>query len=155
MNTEPEEEKADKLVAYLDVEAFENYFGNFAEDIAPNTETRSFQKVKLALLEKFSTKKTEEEVMKEVVNLEQAGSNIMWFFVEVSKMYKEVVFNDQAKFELIKESIQSDQRMLQFLFLRKADTYEKVRENYLEYEDNQKFFASQGEQLIDQARSGH
>ena len=36
--------------------------------------------------------------------------------------------------------------MLQFAFLRKADTYEKVRETCLEYADNQKLFVSQGQE---------
>ena len=40
------------------------------------------------------------------------------------------------------------------MFYRKAHTYEKVRKSCLEYADNQKVFASQGEQIIDQARKG-
>ena len=41
------------------------------------------------------------------------------------------------------------------MFLRKADKYEKVKEVCLDYTDNQKGFASQTEQIIHQARSGH
>ena len=69
MENKTEEEKVDSLVGYLDGEAFEYYFENFKEDNAPNEEARSFQKVKSPLLEKFSTKKTEAEVMKEALNL--------------------------------------------------------------------------------------
>ena len=155
MKNKTEEKKADSLVAYLDGEAFEYYFDNFTEDNPPNEEARSFQKRKTALLEKFSTKKTEAEVMKEAVNLEYKGGNVKEFFVKASKLYKEAKFNDQAKFGLIREAIKSDQGMLQFVFLRKADTYEKVRENCLEYADNQKVFVSQREQVTDQTRSGH
>ena len=36
--------------------------------------------------------------------------------------------------------------MLQFVFLRKADTYEKVWETCLEYADNQKVFVPQGQE---------
>ena len=56
---------------------------------------------------------------------------------------------------MIREAIKSDQGTLQFVFLRKAYTYEKVREACLEYADNQKAFASHGEQVVDQARSSH
>ena len=49
MKTKAEEEKADSLVPYLDVEDFEYYFDNLTEDNAPNKEARSFQKVKAAL----------------------------------------------------------------------------------------------------------
>ena len=58
MKNKTEKEEADILVAYLDGEAFEYYFDNFTEDNALNEEARSFQKVKAALLEKFSTKMT-------------------------------------------------------------------------------------------------
>ena len=51
--------------------------------------------------------------------------------------------NDRAKFGLSREADKFDQGMLQFVFLRKADTYEKVRETCLEYADNQKVFVSQ------------
>ena len=45
--------------------------------------------------------------------------------------------------------------MLKFVYLREADKYENVRETCLEYADNQIDFASQREQQIDQANSGH
>ena len=136
MKNETEEEKAYSLVAYLDGEPFEYYFDNFTEDNAPNDEARSFQKVKAALLEKFSTKKTEAEVMKGAVKLVYKEGKFKEFFVKASKLCKEAKFNDQAKFWLIREAIKSDQGMLQFVLLRKADVYEKVRENCLEYADN-------------------
>ena len=69
MKNKTEEEKAYSLVAYLDGDEFEYYFDNFTEDRAPNEEARSFQKVKDASLEKFSTKNTEAEKMKEAGNL--------------------------------------------------------------------------------------
>ena len=70
-------------------------------------------------------------------------------------MYKEAKFNDQAKFGLVREAIKSDEGMLQFVFWRKTDMYEKVREICLEYADNHKVFASQVEKTTDQTRSGH
>ena len=69
--------------------------------------------------------------------------------MKASKLYKEAKFNDQAKFGLILEAIKSDQGMLQFVFLRKADTYEKVRETCLVYADNQKVLVSREEQVTD------
>ena len=75
--------------------------------------------------------------------------------MKASKLYKEAKFNDQAKFGLLREAILSDKGMLQFIFLRKADAFEKVTETWLKYPDNQKLFASQGEQITDQTRSGH
>ena len=84
------------------------YFDNFTEDDAPNEESRSFQKVKAALLENFSTKKTESGVMKEAVNIVYKGGKIKEFFLKASKLYKVAKFNHQAKFGLIREAIKFD-----------------------------------------------
>ena len=75
--------------------------------------------------------------------------------MKVGKLYKEAKFNDHEKSGLIREAIKSDQGMLQFVFLRMADTYEKGRETCLVYADNQKGFVSQEEQVTDQTRSGN
>ena len=81
--------------------------------------------------------------MTEAVNLCQNGGNVKELLVKASKLYKEAKFKDQAKFGLIREAIKSDQGMFHFVLLRKADTYEKVRRNCLEYSDNQTVFVSQ------------
>ena len=78
--------------------------------------------MKGALLEKFSSKKTETEVLNEAMNLVYKGVNVKEFFVKARKLYKEAKFNDQAKFRLVREAIKFDQ-----VILRKADTYEKFR----------------------------
>ena len=75
--------------------------------------------------------------------------------MKASKLYKEAKFNEQANFGLLSEDIKSDKGMSQFIFLRKADAFEKVRETWLKYPDNQKLFVSKGEQITDQTRSGH
>ena len=56
------------------------------EDNAPDEEAGSFQKVKTALSEKFSTNKTEAEVIKEAVNLVYKGGNLKEFFVKAGKL---------------------------------------------------------------------
>ena len=68
--------------------------------------------MKAGLLENFSTKKTEAEVMKEAVNLVYKGDNVKEFFVKASKLYKEAKLTYQAKFGLIREAMKSDQDML-------------------------------------------
>ena len=86
--------------------------------------------------------------MKEGVNLVYKDGNVKEFFVKASKLCKETKFNDQAKFGLIREAVKSDKGMLQFLFSRKADTFEKVRETCLEYADNQKVLCHKKNRLL-------
>ena len=53
MKDKTEEEKADYLVAYFDREAFEYSLDNVVEDNITNQEAGSFQKAKIALMEKL------------------------------------------------------------------------------------------------------
>ena len=81
--------------------------------------------------------------------------NLKEFLLKPSKLYKEAKFNYQANFGLIREAIRSDQGLLQFAFLRKADAYEQVRGNCDEYADNKTVFVLmvQEEQVIEQAQA--
>ena len=83
------------------------------------------------------------------------GWNDKKLFLKTSELDKEAKFNDRANFLLNGEAIKHEQGMLQVVLLRKADTYETVRETCFDYADNQKVFASQGEQIVDRTRSGH
>ena len=139
MKNRTEDEKADSLVAYLDGEAYEYYFDSFKKDNAPNEEARSFQKVKIALLEKFSSTRTEAEVMMEEVNLFYKGGNVKELFLKAIKLYKEAKSNDRVKLGLIRVAIKSDRSILQFVFLRKEDTYKKVREIFSNLQITKKF----------------
>ena len=78
--------------------------------------------MKTELQDKFSTKKTDAGVIKEAVNLVYKAVNVKVFYVKANKLYKEAKFNDQANFGLIREATKSDQVVLQFLALKKADT---------------------------------
>ncbi len=68
MKGKADEEKADFLVAHLNAETFEYYSEHFTEENAPTEAAKSFQDVKKALLDKFSTKKTESGTMREAAN---------------------------------------------------------------------------------------
>ncbi len=86
MKGKTDEEKAERLVAHLNAEAFKYYFDHFTDEGAPTDAAKSFRKVKTALLEKLSTKRTESEAMKEAVNLTYKGKDVKEFFVRASKL---------------------------------------------------------------------
>ncbi len=107
-----EDEKADKLVDFLKADAFNYYFYYFTEDNAPTEEAKSFQLVKKAMLEKFSTKKTDAETMREALNLRYVGENIKEFIFKAGKLYKEANFSEELKFGMIQQAIRSDQALM-------------------------------------------
>ncbi len=121
-----DKEKAKSLAAYLNGEAFGYYFDYFMNENAPTEEAKSFCNVKEALLEKFFTKKTESETLKESVNLTYKGENAKEFFVRASKLGKEAKFNEGTKHGMIMEAIQSDKGLLHFVLLRKATKFDEV-----------------------------
>ncbi len=112
MKGKAEEKKDEKLVAFLKADTFDYYFDYFTEDNALTEEAKSFQVVKKAMLEKFSTKKTEAETMREAVNLRYVGDDIKEFIVRAGKLYKEAKFSEEFKFEMIQEAIRSDQALM-------------------------------------------
>ncbi len=124
------------MVAHLNAEAFEYYFDHFTEENAPTEAAKSFQVVKQTLLAKFSTKKTESETMKEAMNLTYQDEDVKEFYARASKLYKEAYFNEGLKHGMTMEPINSDQSLLQFVLLRKAWTFDDVRETCLEYAEH-------------------
>ncbi len=140
MKSKTDEEKADRLVAYLNAELFEHYFDHFMEENATTEAAKSSQVVKKALLEKFSTKKTKSETRKEEVNQSYQGEDVKEFFVKASKVYKEADFNEGTKEGTVIEAIRSDHNLLHFVLLRKVRTSEDVKETCLEYAEHQKLY---------------
>ncbi len=61
--------------------------------------------------------------------------------MRASKLYNEARFNEGTKHGMIMEAIQSDQSLLQFVLLRKANTFEEVKETCLEYAEHQKVYS--------------
>ena len=80
-----EEEKSDNLETYLDGEAFSYYFHKFPEDNESTEKPKSLQNMQAALSDKFSTKKTEAEVIKEAENLVYKCYNVKKFFLKAIK----------------------------------------------------------------------
>ncbi len=78
--------------------------------------------------------------MREAVNLRYVGDGIEEFIVRAGKLYKEAKFSEDLKFGMIQEAIRSDQALVYFVLLRKANTYEQIKEACFEYADNQKVF---------------
>ncbi len=79
--------------------------------------------------------------MKESVNLNYPGEDVKEFFVRASKLYKEANFNG-ANRGIITEAMQSDLSLLQFAVLRKATTFDEMKETRMEYGEHQKLYSS-------------
>ena len=116
----PYKEKAEKIVAYLAGTAFDFYFDRFTMDNGPTDEAKGYSKVKGVMLEKFSLRKTESEITKEAISLEYDGGDIQTFLTRADKLYSQAKFNDHAKFRLLRDSLKSDQMLLQFVLFRGA-----------------------------------
>ena len=66
----PGSKRAEKIVTYLSDAAFDFYFYHFTLDNAPTEEAKDYGLVKRVMLEKFSTQKTESEIMREALTLQ-------------------------------------------------------------------------------------
>lgn len=100
-------------------------------------EAMDYVKVKTAMLEEFSTRRSEAEVMRDPAILKYKGGDIRAFLVKEDRFYLQTKFNDSSKLSLFMESIKSDQIMVQFILYRGCKIYlegEKVVLGYHEYE---------------------
>ena len=57
-------------------------------------EAKDYVKVKWVMLEKFSVRKTESEIMKEAISLEYDGGDIQTFLTRADKLYSQPKFNN-------------------------------------------------------------
>ena len=80
-----DEEKVEKIVAYLAVTAFDFYFDRFTMDNGPKDKAKDYCKVKGVMLENFSVRKTESELMKEAIALEYDKGDVQTFLTRADK----------------------------------------------------------------------
>ena len=67
-------------------------------DNGPTDEAKDHSKVKGLILENFSVRKTESEIMKEVISLKYDGGDIQTFLMRSDKLYSWTIIDEQAKF---------------------------------------------------------
>jgi len=139
---ESDVERADKIVEYLAGPAFDYYFDHFTMDNGPTEDASSYKKVKEVMLDKFSTKKTEAEVMKEAVTLVYDGGDVSSFIARADKLYTRAKFDERSKLGLIREALKTDQVMLQYVLFRGTKDYLTTKDACLEYAENKKILAS-------------
>ena len=78
------------------------------------------------MLKKFSSQKSEAEIMKDAISLSYDGGDIQSFLSKADKAYSQARFIERAKFGLLRESLKGDQLLLQFVLFRGAKYYEEV-----------------------------
>ena len=135
-NSLPDSERAEKIVACLSRAAFDFYFDLFILDNAPTEEAKEHGLVKKAMLEKFSTQKTESEMMRESLTLRYDGSDIPTFLSRAEKVYNQAEVGENVKFELLRDALKSDQMFFQFLLHRRSKNYEGINKSCLKYTEN-------------------
>lgn len=86
------------------------------------------KKVKEVMLEKFSSKKTEAEIMREAVTLSYDGSDIKSFIAKADKLYTKAKFDEESKLGLIREALKTDPVMLQFVLFQGVKDYQATKD---------------------------
>ncbi len=125
----PDIEMAEKIVAYLNGSAFDFYFDRFTLDNANTEEAKENGLVKKVMLEKFSTQKTESEIMREALTLRYDGGDIPNFLSRADKVYNRSRVGENVKFELLRDALKSDQMFFQFLLFRGSNNYEGMKKS--------------------------
>ena len=100
--------------------------------------SKTMVKLNGVMLEKSSAWKTESEIMKEAIFLEYDGGGIQTFLTRADKSYSQEKFSEQAKFGLLRDSLESDRTLLQFVLFRGEKSKNQIKQACVEYADNRK-----------------
>lgn len=76
--------------------------------------------------------------MQEAIDLRYTGKDVEAFFNEIEKLYDDAGFTGRARYGMVMKSINTDQKMMQFVLVRGDDTFKKFKKLCLSYERNQK-----------------
>ena len=123
-------------MAYLSDAAFDFYFNRLTLDSAPTEESKDYGLVKKVMLEKFSTQKTESEIMREALTIRYDGGDTPTFLSRADKVYNQAEVGENVKFELLRDALKSDQMFYQFLLFKGSRNYEGIKKACLEYAEN-------------------
>ncbi len=103
------------------------YFDRFTLDNALTEEAKDCDAVKKMMLEKFSTQKTDSEVMREALNLRYDGEDIPTFSSRTDKVYSQAKFGENVKFEPLTDAVKSYQMFSQFVLFRGSKNYYGIK----------------------------
>ena len=111
--------------------------------------------MKDAMLKKFTTQKSEAEIMRDAISLLYDGRDLHVFLTKAEIIHKQAKFNAQAKYVLLREALQGDYNLLQFVLFRGAKNYDEVKKYCLEYAGNQKMMGMKNNDPQDVQTKGH
>ena len=128
-------------MAHLPGTAFDFYFDRFTVDSDPTNKVKDYVEAKSVMLESFSVRKIESQIMKEAISLEYDDGDIQAFLTRAHKLYSQAKFKKQSKFGLLRDFPKSDRMSLQFMLVRGAKSYNEIKKACIEYSDNRKIVA--------------
>lgn len=135
-------EKAQRLQMYLSRKAFGLYINNFTFNVEPTVDKKSCEKVKVAMWDQHSTKKMEEEMMRETTTFELNGGDIRCFVNKASRITTQANFNAQLTFGLFMVSMKADQSLVQFVLYRRDKNHQDAKRNFLKDDENKRLLLS-------------
>ena len=132
----PDSERVEKIVAFLSEAAVDFCFDRFTLDNAPTEEAKDYGLVKMVMLEKFTTLKTDSKIMREALTLRYDRGDILSFLSRADKAYNQAKVVENVKFELLRDALKFDQMLFQFVLFLGSRNYPGIKKPCLEYAEN-------------------
>ena len=88
------------------------------------------------MLKKFSTQKTESEIMREALTPRYDGGDNPTFLSRADKVYNQAKVDENAKFALLRNDLKSNQMFFQFVLFTGSKDYEGIKNSCIEYAEN-------------------
>ena len=138
------EEKAHSLVCLFDYDAVEFYLQTFTDGNELTAKGQNFSIVKKAIVERYSKRKIEAEIIHEAIDLCYTVDDVQTFFRDTEKLYDDAGFTKIAQHVLIMKATHIDQKLLDWPLIRGDNTFEVAKKSGLDYERNQKVHSMGG-----------
>ena len=140
MRGKSDEDKAGKLLCYLQGEAFDYYYETYRQDGGLNETASDYRAVKKALHGRFGSVPKPEENIWLAVASRFDGNDLLASLHEMDPRFEKASFNTEAKFGLLRSAVMEHVDVSQFVLYKSPTTYEGLKKAVKDFVTGRKAF---------------
>lgn len=139
----PDEDKATELLSHLDGRAFDFFYEKFAEDGGLKPSASNYKGVKKALIDEFDKPADPQDDIRRAVNASIDPDNLTGSLRDMDRVFAKAMFNDEAKFGLLRNALCKIPEIFQFVVFKGATTYHELTKVVQEFDQARRLFNHQ------------
>ena len=118
-----DEERAPERLCYLEGDALEFFYNAFFKNRDIKAEGSDCQNVKRALVERFASVESLEDVIRDAMAARISFGDLIWSLRNADRLYEKAGFNEEARLGLLRNAVMEHLELAQVAIYRGAETY--------------------------------